>query len=449
MDPISTRTLLATVGGTVPEEYWYATLVNTYRQDVAEDVAVDSLGNVYITGWYRDVTGNILRKVVAKYDASGVIQWQRMVYNTGDDTKGRGVEVDSSGNIYAAGRTDLGGIEKEDAFIVKYNSSGVIQWQRRLVGASDRTDSFQAIAIDSSNNIYAAGNKVETNTYGDMLLVKYNASGTLQWQRGLGTSDADTQSWEDVKVDSSGNIYAVGIEYAGSNNYCLVAKYNSSGTLQWQRRLGSGDNDYGLGVAVDGSGNVYVILPSNSFGDQFTYRTVVAKYNSSGTIQWQKYFSNTTTSFTLEQHSISIDNQGDIITCSVLRGVTSNDGIAITKINSSGTLQWARYLSPTSSSYGLQPHGLSLDSSGNIYISGKTTLTATGYDDMIVFKLPGDGSLTGTYGSVVYSVFGLTLATSSLGDISGSLTASTTSLTSSTASLTEAASSLTSSTTTL
>ena len=97
--------------------------------------------------------------------------------------------TDSSGNIYVAGFT-TGGLDgnssagSDDLFVVKYNSSGTKQWNKHLGSSSG--DYAYAIATDSSGHIYVAG-----FTYGgldgnssaggvDLFVVKYNSSGTIQ-----------------------------------------------------------------------------------------------------------------------------------------------------------------------------------------------------------------------------------------------------------------------------
>jgi hypothetical protein len=96
-------------------------------------------------------------------------------------------------------------------------------------------------------------------------------------------------------VDSSDNIYVTGYTYAldgnsSSGGYDLfVVKYNSSGTKQWTKQLGSSSSDYAKGVAVDSSGNVYAAgytegeLDGNTNAGQKD--VFLVKYNSSGVKQ--------------------------------------------------------------------------------------------------------------------------------------------------------------------
>ena len=163
--------------------------------------------------------------------------------------------VDNSSNIYVTGHVQ-GGLFGEtfygdsDPFLVKYNSDGNKQWTRQL--GSDGQDEGWGVTVDSSNNIYMTGN---SNPYGnveshvvefdgttspggsDIFLVKYNSSGTKQWTKLLGTSTDDFGM--EVTVDSSNNIYVMGFTNGGlvgktnsGGHDIFLVKYNSDGVLQ-------------------------------------------------------------------------------------------------------------------------------------------------------------------------------------------------------------------------
>jgi len=128
----------------------------------------------------------------------------------------------------------------------------------------------------------------------DLFVVKYNSSGTKEWTKQLGSASSDFANG--VATDSSGNVYVAGGTYGGldgnnsaGNSDLFVVKYNSSGTKQWTKQMGSSSRDYDYGVATDSSRNVYVSgdtyggLDNNTnagYNDLF-----VVKYNSSGTKQ--------------------------------------------------------------------------------------------------------------------------------------------------------------------
>ena len=163
------------------------------------------------------------------------------------------IAIDSSGNFYITGKTsgELDGNTYGggfgDTILVKYNSSAVKQWTKQIATSSN--DTGYGVATDSSGNVFVGGSK----SY------KFDSSGTQLWTQ---TIASETMA---VATDSSGNIYVAGGTYGGldgntnaGNSDLFVVKYNSSGTKQWTKQLGSASSDYDYGVATDSSGNVYV-----------------------------------------------------------------------------------------------------------------------------------------------------------------------------------------------
>jgi len=227
-------------------------------------------------------------------------------YDTGYDA-GFGVTTDSSGNIYVTGETKghLDGNTnsgKSDIFLVKYNSSGTKQWTKQMGTSS--YDEGKGVTTDSSDNIYVTGytrGGLDGNTSSggsDIILVKYNSSGTKQWTKQMGTSSAD---WGNrVTTDSSGNIYVTGQtngDLDGNTNFgsalgtadIFLVKYNSSGTKQWTKQLGTSKYDDGQDVTTDSSGNIYVTGQTEGDLDGNTSSggsdIILVKYSSTDTKQ--------------------------------------------------------------------------------------------------------------------------------------------------------------------
>jgi hypothetical protein len=221
---------------------WQKIVGSTENSDHGiKGVFVDGSGNVYATGQLPQ--GGANDAFVTKLNSSGTKQWTRRISGplaTGSRSEvGTSVTADSSGNVYAVGRyrSSAGPYE---TYVIKYDSSGTVVWKRNLADynlASQRYDYGQGIAVDSSSNVYVSGRyKVQgSTTY--MCLIKYNSSGTLQWKRQLG----DATDVGAISTDPSGNIY-IGTSYYSSGYYGLLAKYDSTGAIQWQRVLEDGGN---------------------------------------------------------------------------------------------------------------------------------------------------------------------------------------------------------------
>ena len=183
---------------------------------------------------------------------------------------GNGVAVDTLDNIYVTGftggglgdNTNAGG---NDLFLIKYNDDGSREWTQQI--GTSANEYGTAVATDSSNNIYITGftgGDLDGSNAGsnDLFVVKYDSAGNRKWTEQLGTSLEDYAVG--IATDSSGNVYVTGYTEGaldGSNagaQDIFVVKYDSAGVKQWTKQLGTSSSDDARGIATDSSGNVYV-----------------------------------------------------------------------------------------------------------------------------------------------------------------------------------------------
>lgn len=294
---------------------------------------------------------------------------------------GRGIVFDSSGNAYAVGRFKNASAGT-NAFLTKHDSSGVLLWQRSLadsLAAASQGDISWGISIDSSNNLYIVGQFQNASSGTNAFIVKYNSSGTIQWQRSLASSLAAGSQGDAgiaIAIDSSANVYIAGsTTNSGGGSNAIVAKYNSSGTIQWQRKLNdalaaASQDDHGNGIAVDSSGNVYVIgYNSSSTG----YYAFIVKYNTSGTLQWQKSLGDAGASKATFGQAIAVDSSANVYVTGQGHNASNGYVAFLVKYDTSGTLQWQRSLAGPQAAATQGENGwfLSIDSSANIYAIGQ------------------------------------------------------------------------------
>ena len=164
---------------------------------------------------------------VVKYSTAGAKLWTRQLGTIGSDF-GSGVAADTSGNVYVAGYTNggIGGNTNAgdyDAFLVKYSTAGVRLWTREF--GTSGYDEARGVAVDPSGNVYVSGStaggldgNVNSGGY-DAFLVKFDPSGVKQWTKQLGTASSDMNFG--VATDPSGNVYTVGQtegDLAGNTN---------------------------------------------------------------------------------------------------------------------------------------------------------------------------------------------------------------------------------------
>ncbi len=361
-------------------------------------VGVDAAGNVYFTGGFLGTAAHfgsinmgILGSVqgdtyfLAKYDSSGTPLWVKAPSNTTGETYGTGIAVDSGGNSYTVGYFDgywmsldstyLTNAGDYNIFLAKHNIAGTLQWAKVL--SSPDWSYSTGVALDGNGNVYVTGTFGTAVSIGptnftsagakDGFVAKFNGSGVLQWARQI-SGPSDDSGLASAAADAAGSVYVAGgfgnaagdivsfgssvtltnigggIPGAGVGD-AFVAKYNSSGAIQWAQRAGGTNMDAYTGVSTDMQGNIYVAGGTGGTGIPGGFNLVVTKYDTNGLVQWTQTSSGT-----------------------------------------NGALSWA---------------GPLLDSGGNCYIAGwfqgstsfgTNTLTGRGYWDLFLAKLVGAGS---------------------------------------------------------
>lgn len=423
------KLLQAAAGNAGEDSYWLATLGGA-GNDIAFSVELDPSGNIYSIGYSGSEGPGNLSALITKYDSSGNLQWARTLGEAIANEVGYGIAVDSFGDIIACGYTGSEGQGGNDFFLVKYSSSGTLQWQRILGGVSN--ESPFSLSVDSSNNIILAGSSNSTSASMDCFIAKYNQSGTLQWQKYFGGSDND--AFRGVAVDSSDNIIACGYGYdVGATRYSIyLVKYNSSGSLQWQKDLegSSLEHDIGYSMALDSIGNIIIGGSTASFGSGSNDIAVI-KCNSSGTPLWGRVIGGIDTDVGFD---VCVDRQNNVVVCGYERSTnTPIYNAVVAKYDSSGTLQWKRSIGTGVGNF--YAYGVVTNSYDSIILGLRATDPVTSSTNHMIAKLPSDGSGTGTYNSITYQA-------SSLTDSAASFTEGTLSYTDNVASLVSATSTL-------
>lgn len=348
--------------------FQWATVIGSANNELNQSICTDPFGNVFIAGDYNGTT---------------------TIKNAGTPDVNLNVATTTYGTMITAG--------SNDTFLVKYNSSGAVQWATRL--GSTGSESNVSITSDISGNVYVlnsynntalgiynkndpSGGVISTILYGtmaftgasasipDIALVKYNSTGSAQWATRLSaTSNSDFP--QSVTTDSLGNVYVAAQYYSptlftlynsatpvgttitptsygtipnsgpsGTADICLV-KYDSTGSAQWATRIGSSGIEGSTVLTTDSSNNLYVAGITNT-------STVVVVYDKS-TPDGSKVIT-----------PVFYANLSNTI------ATTAVDTFLV-KYNSDGNAQWGTMLGGTGTD---ATPSLSADSGGNVYISG-------------------------------------------------------------------------------
>ena len=415
--------------------------------DIGNCVAVDANGNSIITGVFKETAsfgGTTLTSAggydvfVAKLDTNGNWLWAKSAGGSGDD-EGQGVAVDTNGNVYITGQfrhsasfgsTILTSAGVADVFVAKLNSNGVWQWAVSAGGTSE--DIGYGVAVDTNGNAYVTGHFEGSASFGgttltstgnyDVFVAKLDTNGNWQWAKSAGGTNWDVGYG--VAVDTNGNAIITGsfMESASFGGTTLtstgnwdvfVAKLNSNGAWLWAKSAGGSDWDEGQGVAVDTSGNAYVtgyFQGSASFGgttlvSQGSADVFVAKLNSNGVWQWAVSAGGTSEDI---GYGVAVDTNGNAYVTGHFEGSASFGGTTLTstgnydvfvaKLDTNGNWQWAKSAGGTNWDGGM---GVAVDVNGNVIITGYfqgsasfggTTLVSQGGSDVFVAKLSDSGS---------------------------------------------------------
>ena len=336
-----------------------------HSADLATAIAVDNLGNVYVTGWsYAAPNSSGVDYATIKYNSSGEEQWVARYNGPGNLTdNATAIAVDGSGNVYVTGNS--WGSGNSDYATVKYNSAGEQQWVARYNGGANYGDFATAIAVDKSGNVYVTGDSGYGNS--DYVTIKYNSAGEQQWVARYDGPGHDLDVAYAIAVDASNNVYVTGFSAgAGTDLDYATIKYDSAGQQQWVARYDGPVSrfDEAAAMAIDGSGNVYVT--GISLGSDTVIDFVTVKYNSLGQEQWVARYNNGGGS------AIALDSSANVYVTGYSNDPRTGTDYATIKYNPAGQEQWvARYNGPANDTD--QAAAIAVDAVGNVYVAGMST----------------------------------------------------------------------------
>jgi len=379
--------------------------------DVGYSVAIDALGNIYMTGFFQGI-----------------------------------VDFDPGVGIYNLTSAYLP-MGYHDIFVSKFDASGNFVWAKSMGGTW--YDSGYSIAIDALGNVYTTGEfdgtvdfdpgagtfNLTSSGYGDIFISKLDSSGNFVWAKKMG--DGDIDGGLGIAIDASGNVYTTGyfrgtvdfdpgvgtfnLSVPGNPNDpdMFISKLDSSGNFVWAKNMGPG---FGYSIALDALGHVYT---TGSFSgtvdfdpgvDTFNltsagaYGIFISKLDSSGNFVWAKSMGG---GF---GHSIALDAWGYIYTTGSFYGTADfdpgpgtfnltsagNTDIFIFKLDSSGSFVWAKGLGGNSSDEG---RSLAVGTLGQVYTTGffigtvdfdpgpgTFNLTSAGNTEIFISKLDSSGN---------------------------------------------------------
>ena len=269
--------------------------------DYGYDIDVDFRGDIYVVGTTnklsRDNRINEKNILIAKYNKSGGKKWTKKIRGK---ALGNSIKSDQRGNVFILG-TELDRFNKEkNILLYKLKSNGIVKWSQRFLN-SNRTNG-KSMTLDSEGNIYVLGGTNIHSSKGsssallpslksNLLVMKLAPSGKKIWTKTLGTLEDDFGT--SIALDSKNNIYIAGHtrgSFPKSKNKgetdVFLLKLDSFGKKVWSKQFGTPFDDYGNGLAIDSSDNISIT--GFTFGDLDGNKNkgnsdiFFVKFNSSG-----------------------------------------------------------------------------------------------------------------------------------------------------------------------
>jgi hypothetical protein len=339
---------------------------------------------------------------------------------------GNSIAIDSIGNLYISGvysgtatfgTTSITSVGNNDVYVAKFNADGTFAWVRTAGGSLN--EGCNGIAIDKSGNLiitgYFNGNMVVNNTsltssgFEDIYLIKYSTAGAFVWARKAGGASINDIG-KSIVTDSNGSIYLTG-SYSGNVSFAggpfnvgpalnsvtgstdiFIAKYLANGSCVQAASAGGNSSENGISIDIDSLGKIYV---TGTFGATATFGAnsivsagdkdiFVAKYDfTTNTWVWVNKAGGLAYDF---PNSIKVSHSGGVIVVgSFDRVSTFSPSIILTSFGSadafianygttSGNLIYAR--SAGGVGYDVV-QGVDIDKSGNIYITGTFSYSAS------------------------------------------------------------------------
>lgn len=292
------------------------------------------------------------------------------------------VNVNGNGEILAKGYSDTASTSYA-AYYLKFDVDGTLDLQFGLNENNINLNIFTdgGGALDDDGNIYACANANDTDGW-HPTITKLNSSGTIVWDKEfhkVQTSSSNGSQFQYMQLNSSGDLYVAGkYRYDGDPTTQIVAKYNSSGVLQWHNTIDStpADGNYNAtattNLALDSNENLIVGGRFLVTVSSVQYQALLVKYNSSGVQQWSRsYIQDASFGYTTTGYArgVAVDSS-DNVYMGWQTGWSSSDSTlsgSLIKHNSSGAVQWTKVWGGGSQTL---TSGIAVDSNDDIIAVG-------------------------------------------------------------------------------
>lgn len=292
-----------------------------------------------------------------------------------------GKTVKEGNFFYTVGHKEVPG-QGTDLLIQKTENDGSLTWQKTYSNTGNTFDYGVDVAIDGSGNVWVLG-ALQTTTAGyDMLLLKYNSAGDLQWTHQYHSAGTQNDVPAALVLDGSSNAYFTGaVNYQSGTDDALVRSVNSSGSLRWTDVYDyDGHEDGGIAIELSGTSvNCFMITTGDGAQRELTKR----EYNATTGLLANGY--RTSLGKTMEIHGM-VTHSGNHLVCGAIENLTSGLDFAVYKFSPTlGTVWSYTYDEAQDDDHA---YALALNATGDVFAAGAATAT-DGHKILVVNKING------------------------------------------------------------
>ncbi|MEO0248734.1 MAG: hypothetical protein ABIN58_04180, partial [candidate division WOR-3 bacterium] len=292
------------------------------------------------------------------------------------------------GGYVLAGLTWSFGLGYGDLIVLKLKSDGSLSWAKTYEGTS--YDYVESIVPTQDGGYIVSG---ATESFGagftDFLVLKLKSDGNLSWAKTFGGTEDDGDASIIQTQDGGYLVVGMTMSFGAGLTDILVLKLSSDGSLSWAKTFGgkSRDEPYSITQAQDG-GYVIAGLTMSSGAGNADY--LLLKLSSDGSLSWAKTFGGTGND---GAESITQTQDGGYVVAGRTQSFgAGNDDLLILKINSSGSLSWARTYGGKSYDYA---NSIIQTQDGGYAVAGISESFGAGMADFLILKIDQNGNYSG------------------------------------------------------
>ena len=237
--------------------------LGTERHDIAYSVVKAHDNGFLIVGYTLGFRGDS-DILLAKFDNNGNILWCKVIGEKLYDDVAKYVLATKDGGYLIVGHTWSSKAELDDAFVMKLNASGDIEWYRNLGGC--RYDEA-CYAIETSDKGYLLIGTTWSYGFGseDILILKLNSSGYVEWSLAMGGEECDG-AYSAIEINDGYLINGFTFSFTKGGYDAMLIKINKSGYIDWFSHIGHKGDESLYSIVKIGKSKYVILGYTSSFG---------------------------------------------------------------------------------------------------------------------------------------------------------------------------------------